>query len=88
MDMSAQHPDRPRFEARHMSIETSKRRIVEAERLPETTFVHPDQPVLAESELASEPVPEKPLDLNAFGKLRTLFELLDAWDQKEKADEE
>ena len=75
---------RPAFGSRHMS-ESSKRRLVEPERLPGTTSVHPDRPVLADSELVS--APQYPLDLDALGRLRTLFELLDKWDQEEKADE-
>jgi hypothetical protein len=70
-----------------MSFESSKRRIVEPERLPGTTSVHPDQPVLAESELAPRSAPESSLDLDSLGRLRTLFELLETWDQQEKADE-
>lgn len=85
MDMSARHPDR-RLEA-HMSFESSKRRIVEPERLPGTISARPDQPVLAGDELAPSLAPENPLDLNALGRLRALFELLDKWDQEEKADE-
>jgi hypothetical protein len=56
-----------------MSFETSKRRSV-----------HPDQPVSAENELASDPDTENTLDLDAVGRLRSLFELLDKWDQEEK----
>jgi hypothetical protein len=67
-----------------MSFEISKRRFVEP-KLPGTISVHPDHPVLAESELV--PAPQNPLDLDALGRLRTLFELLDTWDQEEKGDE-
>jgi hypothetical protein len=87
MDMSARHPDRQSVGSRHMSFESSKRRLAEPERLPGTESVHPDQPVLVDSELAAVPAPESPLDLDALGSLRTLFELLDTWDQEEKADE-
>jgi hypothetical protein len=73
--------------SRHMSFESSEKRLVEPERLPETTSVHRDQPVLAQSELAPHPATENPLDLDALGRLWTLFELLDKWDQEEKADE-
>jgi hypothetical protein len=70
-----------------MSFETSKRRIVEPEQLPRTISVHPDPPVLAEGELAPCQGPETILDLDSLGRLRSFFELLDEWDQKEKANE-
>jgi hypothetical protein len=73
--------------SRHMSFESSKKHLVEPERLPGTTSVHSDQSVLAQSELPPLPAPENPLDLDALGSLRILFELLDKWDQEEKADE-
>jgi hypothetical protein len=69
-----------------MSFETSKRRIVKSERHPRTISVQLDQPVLAESELASGPHPENTLDLDSLARLRGLFELLDKWDQQEKTD--
>jgi hypothetical protein len=78
---------RPAIGSSHMSFESSKRRLVEPEQLPETTSVDRDQPVLAQSELAPHPTPENPIDLDALGRLRTLFELLDKWNQEEKVDE-
>lgn len=78
---------RPAVGSRHMSFENSKRRLVEPERPPGTTSVNPDQPVLATSELAPHPAPDSPLDVDALVTLRALFELLDTWDQEEKADE-
>jgi hypothetical protein len=37
--------------------------------------------------LAPTAAPENALDSEALGRLGTLFELLDNWNQKEKADE-
>ena len=72
--------------SKHMS-ESSKRRLVEPERLPGTTSVHPNHPDLATSELAPHPAPDSSLDVDALVVLRALFELLDKWDKEEKADE-
>jgi hypothetical protein len=69
-----------------MSFETSKRRIVEPEHDPGYLCANPDRPVSPEGALTPGPAPEDALDLDALGRLRTLFELLDNWDQKEKTD--
>jgi hypothetical protein len=70
-----------------MSSEPSKRRIDESESLPGNQSIPPDQPVSSESELTHSLAPEDALDLDALGRLRTLFELLDNWDRKEKTGE-
>jgi hypothetical protein len=70
-----------------MSFESSKRRIDAAEDLPRSISVPQDQPVPAEGKLAPGPDPENTLNLDSLGRLRNFLELLDKWDQKEKADE-
>jgi hypothetical protein len=70
-----------------MSFEASKRRINESESLPGNQSIPPDRPVLSESELTHSLALENILDSDALGRLRTLFELLDTWEQKEKDDE-
>jgi hypothetical protein len=70
-----------------MSFETSKRPIDAPESLPRSISVQQDQAVPAEGELAPGSDPENALDLDSLGRLRSFFELLDKWDQEEKADE-
>lgn len=70
-----------------MSSETSKRRTIKSEQRSIVVPVPPDQPVAGESELVPTAAPENTLDSDALGRLRSLFELLDSWDQKETADE-
>lgn len=70
-----------------MSFESSKRRVDAPEGLPRSISVRQDQPVPAEGELTPDPEPGNTLDLDSLGRLRSFFELLDEWDQKEKGDE-
>jgi hypothetical protein len=70
-----------------MSSETPNKRIVEPESHLGNPCPRAEQTVPTRSESTPSPAPENTLDLDALGRLRTLFELLDNWDQKEKADE-
>jgi hypothetical protein len=70
-----------------MSFKTSERQIVEPEHGPGNPRAHSCRPELPENGLAPRTTPENALDLDALTRLRTLFELLDNWDQKEKGDE-
>jgi hypothetical protein len=70
-----------------MSFETSKRRTIKSEQRSNVVPIRPDHRVSEESVLASFAAAENILDADALNMLRTLFELLDSWDQKEKVDE-
>jgi hypothetical protein len=70
-----------------MSFETSKRQTVKSERRSNVVPVPPDQPVSDDSVFVPTLAPENTLDSDALGRLGSLFELLESWDQKEKADE-
>lgn len=70
-----------------MSFESFKRRTVKSEQLSNIVPIPPDHPASEESVLAPTTALENALDSDALSRLRTLFELLDSWDQKEKADE-
>jgi hypothetical protein len=70
-----------------MSFETRKRRTIKSEQRSTVVPVPPDHPVAEESVVAPTAAPENILDSDAFRRLGILFELLDSWDQKEKADE-
>jgi hypothetical protein len=70
-----------------MSFEASKRRTVKSEQRPNLVPIPADLPVSEESVLAPTAAQENALDSDALSRLRTLFELLDNWDQKEKVDE-
>jgi len=68
-----------------MSFETPKRRIAKLEQLSSPVFIPPDQSVLGESALVPTAALENAPDSDVLKRLRTLFELLDSWDQKEKS---
>jgi hypothetical protein len=70
-----------------MSFKSSERQIVVPEHGGGNTRAHPCKPELRENGLARRVAPENALDLDALTRLRTLFELLNSWDQKEKDDE-
>jgi hypothetical protein len=70
-----------------MSFESSKRRTVKSEQRSNVVLIPPDQPGSEESVFAPTAALENALDSDALGRLGTLFELLDSWDQKEKVDE-
>jgi hypothetical protein len=70
-----------------MSFETSKRRIVKSEQRSNVVPIPPGALVSEESVLAPTAALENTLDSDALGRLQTLFELLESWDQTEKADE-
>ncbi len=70
-----------------MSFETSKRRGVKSEPRSNVVPIPPDHLVSKESVLAPTAALENTLDSDALVWLGTLFELLDSWDQREKADE-
>jgi hypothetical protein len=70
-----------------MSFDTSKTRTVESELRSDGVPIPLDHPVSEQRVLAPTAALENTLDSEALGRLRTLFELLDSWDQKEKADE-
>jgi hypothetical protein len=68
-----------------MSFETSKRR--KSEQRSNVVPISPDHLVSEESVLAPTATLENTLDPDALSRLRTVIELLDSWDQKEKVDE-
>ena len=70
-----------------MSFETSKRRTVKSEQRSDVVPIPPEHRVAGESELAPTAALETTLDADGLGRLRNLFELLNTWDEKEKADE-
>jgi hypothetical protein len=70
-----------------MSFEPSKRRTVKSEQRLNVVPIPAGHPVSEEGVLAPTAALANSLDSDALGRLRTLFELLDSWDQKEKVDE-
>jgi hypothetical protein len=70
-----------------MSFETSNRRTVKPEQRSNVVPIPSDQPGSEESVFEPTAALEHALDSDALGRLGTLFELLDSWDQKEKVDE-
>jgi hypothetical protein len=70
-----------------MFFETPKRRTVKSEQCSNLVPIPPDPLVSEERVLAPTAALENILDSDALGRLGTLFELLDSWDQKEIADE-
>lgn len=70
-----------------MSFESSKRRTAKSEQRSNLIPIPPDPLVSEESALAPTAALENTLDSDALGRLGTLFELLDSWNQKEEADE-
>jgi hypothetical protein len=70
-----------------MSFETSKTRTVKSEQRSDVVPIPPDHPVSEEGVLAPTAALENALDSDALGRLGSLFELLDSWDQKEKVEE-
>ena len=64
-----------------MSFETSKRRTLKSEQLPNTVPIPPDLRQSNDSLFVPTLAPENTLDSDALGRLRNLFELLDHWDQ-------
>jgi hypothetical protein len=58
-----------------MPIGSPKRRLTDLESVQDSNEVYPN------------PVAANPLDTASLAALRSLFELLDQWDQKENSDD-
>jgi hypothetical protein len=70
-----------------MSFETVKRRTVKSEQRSNVVPIPAGHPVSEDSVLAPTAALANSLDSDALERLRTFFELLDSWDQKERVDE-
>lgn len=68
-----------------MAIETPRRRLIEAIDTPDPKCASRDETELTQTAPAS--CADFDLDPSSIAAFRSLFELLDKWDQEENADE-